>query len=566
MTFRQTRTAALTTLALAGIVAASEAGAYSRVTYALAYGNTAPQLLHETTTSLRVEGKDNAGNLVGSLHCPIASNCPSSIAGAVNNVVVLEYDANREQLLSEKCRGIVSTLPQGRCENGDLEVVLRVRQGALFVKTVAESRDGPLLDTTSGPDVRFEFVEDPTRYWSPTGFWYDSTIKGYRFPAGNYKVFAPALGRYCKPVQANPGVRFDLPPDGSATVQIVYRGTECTVQIAADIDVGLTMSSDQGPITCQKMGQAGVATTKSICTGVFPFGLPVRITAAVPSGAQPYFGWVNNTCEHLPDIRTECNFTPTLDLLAATFTNIRMSTQAASAPPPPPPPPPVALTLAAGASAPPDRAAAKGAVGEVMLALRASAANGVAMLSSISVQASGSGRDDLDLVDVRVVLDANGDGIADAGETVLGNGRLTADNGILRLDFTSPLAVTGSADLLVVADIATQITSASAGLLGGAGIVLAIGVLAWPAGRRRAGPVLGAIALAVTMAAGCGGGEPAEPAVEAVPVDPAPAGPPVLLTYRLDLVAAEATDTATPANVLNVPSLPVRGAIVTVAK
>ncbi|MEO8523773.1 MAG: hypothetical protein ABI460_03540 [Caldimonas sp.] len=565
------RACGLLALAGAGLLAPTEsAEAYSRAIHTSEINVAHPQYLHETSSQFRVEGKDNAGNLVGISRCPaLGYNCPSSIAGAVTNVVVLEIDLDREEVLSEKCKGIVSTVPQLRCENGDLEVTLRVRMGELVVKVSTEGNNGPLLDTTTsgGKATRFEFLGSPTNYWETNPYWNDSKINAYHFPAGKYKVYAPDLGRHCKPVQTNPGVDFDLPAGGRTTVEIIYRGTECTVQIATDVDIsGLTMASDSGALTCEAKGQVGVASTKTICTGVFPFNQPVRLSATVPAGLQPYFARVGAGCDYSPVDRTTCSFTPTLDRRADNFTNIHMTAQAAAAPPPPPP---VALSVAAGASAPDDRPAMKGAVGETMLQLRATAANGTAMMSSLTLQASGSGRDDMDLVEVRVVLDANGNGIADPGETVVGRGRPAADNGVLRIDFASPVAVSSATDLVVVADIAAVVNSASAAAWGGAGVFLALGVMAWPAGRRRLVPGLLAIAVVLVITAGCGGSDDDAvdpPVVVDPPVNPVPPAPPVLLSYRLDATAAEAVDTSTPANVVNVAALPVIGATVTVEK
>ena len=55
------------------------------------------------------------------------------------------------------------------------------------------------------------------------------------------------------------------------------------------------------------------------------------------------------------------------------------------------------------------------------------------------LHSSGSGRDDLDLSEIRVINDLDRDGTADPGEPLLARGRATADNGSLRLTLATPL-------------------------------------------------------------------------------------------------------------------------------
>ena len=558
----------------AGLASAPAAEAAAQASYlANTYANARPDVVRETTSRFRTEGKDNAGNLVGFRECStIGAACASTIPGAVNNVVVLEIDLQREEVVTEWCRGVVSTIPQLRCENGDYQVTLRLRQGALTIRTRAEGSDGPLLGQAISGATRFEFAEDPTKFWNMSPYWTDSTVVaplsvGYRFPAGRYKVFSPDLGKYCLPVQANPGVGFDLPADGATHVEVVYRGTECLVQVATDVDVAdLTMSGDGGTFTCVAKGQFGVPWVKSVCSGRFPFNQPMRIRASVPAGQEPYFP-TNTSCEYAPTDRTYCNLKPKGDYTIDNFTNISMSAKPVGVTPPPPP---VALAVAKASSSPDDGLAVKGATDVPLLALQADASNGTAMLQAITLKAAGTGRDDLDLAMVRVVLDADGNGRFDAGETVLAQGRPSVDDGELRLAFGSALAVPSSARLLVVADIGGEVHAASAAAWGGGGVLLAVGCFAWPAARRRGrvAVLLVALALAATVGSGCGGsgGSEDDPVDPPVVVDPPPAPPPLPVSYRLDLIAVEATDTATPAGTLNVAALPIVGATLTVAR
>lgn len=205
MTLSLARSILLAGFAATATLAATDSQAYSRLSF---FGSPAPQYSHQSTSRLRIEGKDAAGALVGIRYCGINANCFSTVPGAVTNVVVLEYNASREEVISEKCKGVLSSVPQLRCENGDLELSMRLLTGGLVFKFVGDS----LLDTGSaaGP-VRYEFAEDPTRYWTHGDVRYDSALKAYRFPAGNYRVVPPDLGQHCKPKPLEPGLALTLP-------------------------------------------------------------------------------------------------------------------------------------------------------------------------------------------------------------------------------------------------------------------------------------------------------------------------------------------------------------------
>jgi hypothetical protein len=544
--------------------AATDASAVTAAARARYTGDTPmrPDAPQETTSRFRFEGKDAAGGLTATRYCAVTSTCTVDLGAAVTYSIVLELDGEREEIASERCNGVTSTVIQGSCQNGALDVTLRLRTGLLEIKT----RTDVLLGSPIGSGAnRFEFFNDATKYWNTNPYWFDEVAKAYRFPAGRYRLFAPPLGKYCLPVQANPGVEFDLPAGGRTAVEIVYRGTDCLVQVATDADIaGLRMSTDRGALTCEAKGQFGVPSTKSVCSGRFPIGQQLTITAELPSGLQAYFG-TTGECDPLVADRSRCVFKPRLDYTIDNFTNIVMTARAASVPLPPEP---VALSFALGASSPSDGVAAKGEHSLPMLQLRATAANGTAMLQTLTLKAAGSGRDDLDLATVKLVLDANGNGRFDAGETVLAEGRPGADNGEVQLTLGSALAIPATADLLVVADLAADVHGAAAAMAG-TGVLLALGILMWPAPRRRAGEVaLGFAIFALVMLpalTGCGGGDP-EPADETVaegPPDTPPPAPPVLVTYRLDLTAYTATDTAVPPRALVSPVL-VEGATVTV--
>ncbi len=285
----------------------------------------------------------------------------------------------------------------------------------------------------------------------------------------------------------------------------------------------------------------------------------------MPAGLEPYFEWVNNTCSQLPNDRTQCNFTPVYDYTVSPVrTDITLGTRTAGTPAPPEP---VVLAVEKGASSPEDRRVAKGATDVSVLQVQAASVNGRSMLQALTLKASGSGRDDLDLTTIKVVLDGNGNGIADPGETVLAEGRPAADDGTLRLVLASPLAIDAAAQIIVVADVAGDVHVAA--LAGGGAVLASLGPLGVPWVRRRRGVAMAmAMALVVGMAlvAGCGGGSGDDGSGDPAAVDPPPPLVAVLVTYRIDLVSIEATNTATPAAPVTVSSLPVAGATITVTK
>lgn len=545
----RTLRAALALLALSFVALAAQAHLV-RFSPVVPYG-ISPSTFN-TTTRIRVEYYSNAGVLLHTGYCG-TGGCSAPFNGAAKVVAALEYNPSREEVLLERCAGVLSTVPQGYCVDGALDVTLRVRTGMLVIKHVAEG-GRPLLELTTTAGPKFTFLEDSTRSWpAPSG----TSLVGsaYAFPAGSYTVTSPDLPGHCRPVVTNNGQRLDLSAGSTATVEIRYRGTECSVTVRTDREVpGLTVSSDTGVMTCG--GRPGEPT---VCEGRLRFNQPTRITASLPAGLQPYFGYVNNRCEYLPLDRTSCTFTPTLD------TSVHLSVQPAGATPPPADP--VGLAVEPASASPHDGGVAKGARAVPMLHLRATPLNGTASLQAITVKTSGTGRDDLDLINVRLVLDANGNGIADAGEAVLAEGRPTGDDGSLRMVLPSPLALAAAADLVVAVDVADEVHSAAAAVLGGTGTILAFGLMAWPGSRRRIGAGLVAVAIAVVLVSACGGGDP-----EPVVVDPdasidAPVPPPpVVLTYRLDVTGVEAFDAAAPATALAIDPLPITGATIAVVQ
>lgn len=108
----------------------------------------------------------------------------------------------------------------------------------------------------------------------------------------------------------------------------------------------------------------------------------------------------------------------------------------------------VALSLPAVA----DRNVAAGSSGNVILLLRLYSPSGDAELNGLTLEATGSGNDTT-VRNIRLVVDANGNGTVDAGEPVIAAGVFGADDGALELTMNSPFAVPpGVTDLLVTYD------------------------------------------------------------------------------------------------------------------
>ena len=90
-----------------------------------------------------------------------------------------------------------------------------------------------------------------------------------------------------------------------------------------------------------------------------------------------------------------------------------------------------------------------------MLRFRLTSNSGSTRLNSITLRASGNGNDAADITVVRLWADVDGDGSVSSGDTELGTGSYSSDNGVLQLqlnavsDFSIP---SGDSDYLVTYD------------------------------------------------------------------------------------------------------------------
>lgn len=171
------------------------------------------------------------------------------------------------------------------------------------------------------------------------------------------------------------------------------------------------------------------------------------------------------------------------------------------------------ITAAKPANAPTDATRNKGQSNVLMLAFTLNPSQAT-QLQSITLQASGSGNDNLDLTAIRLIRDANANGQIDSGETPIATGTFSTDNGTLTLTLSAPLALNpGVSQFLVAADIASMLAARPVALRAQSFPALPTPLLlallplallgAWRTRSLRVG--LLALALALTLAA-CGAG------------------------------------------------------------
>ncbi len=545
----------------AGLMAhAPQAAAQSGISYASG-GGVYVSAHHQTNTRIVAEYWGSDGRLLGTRICPAPGTCNLlPLAGTARYAMVVEYDGNREALVAETCNGVASNVPQGQCINGPLHVTMRVRSGLVRYRFVADERPGrPYAAPASGGFGNIARLEFPSidegggnKYWNARGF--RDTAGLYPTPAGQYHLSSPNLAGHCKPVRTNPDEGLSVLDGQTTEFTVRYTGTRCTLTVhtsSTPAEAGVVASDPEG-LNCRPL------TSGSRCSAEFNFDSMPRLIAHPGAGWQARFGRNFTGCSHDEPDPAVCEILADGDHeITAQFTRATS---------PPPPPPPVTLSAVLGPATPVDGDVAKGSQGVSMLQLLLTPANGVARLNALTLQASGSGRDDLDLNEVRVHLDSNGNGLPDAGEPVLARGRFVADNGSQRLVLDTPLEFSTATAMVVVADIANTVHSAAAA----GGVLMAVALLGFlrSGGRTPSRAARCGLAIVLVVAAGlvaCGGDDGRTPGDASPPTTPPVTPPvtppaPVLLSYQLQLTAVEATDTASAPATLSVAGLPLTGA------
>ncbi|MGK0617432.1 InlB B-repeat-containing protein [Meiothermus cerbereus] len=343
---------------------------------------------------------------------------------------------------------------------------------------------------------------------------------------GSYTVTAPSVVVSGTTYNPNPASQNVAVTTGSATASVNYTQAPAA-SFALTVNKGGTgsgtVSSSPAGINC------GVT-----CSATFSSGASV-ILSPVADAASTFAGWSG-----------ACTGTGTCSVTmdAAKTVTATFNTTPAGSP---------TITAAKPANAPTDATRNKGQSNVLMLAFTLNPSQAT-QLQNITLQASGSGNDSLDLTAIKLIRDANANGQMDSSETPIATGTFSADNGTLTFTLSTPLALSpGASQFLVAADIASTLAARpamqKAQSLPALPTPLLLTLLplmllgAWRMRSLRAGFL--ALALALTLAA-CGVGGPNTT--------------PVNKTYQINLTALSAQGSPT------VSGLPITGAIITVQK
>jgi len=344
---------------------------------------------------------------------------------------------------------------------------------------------------------------------------------------GVYTITAPSVVVSGTSYNPNPASQNVTVTSGSATASVNYTQAPATTFTLSVSKSG----TGSGSVTSSPAGINCGAT----CSAAFNSGASVILSAVADAGST-FAGWggacsgSTGACSVAMDAARS---------VTATFNTA----------------PAAGLTIASAkpANAPTDANRNKGQNNVSMLAFTLNPSQAT-QLQSITLQASGSGNDNLDLTAVKLIRDANANGQIDSGETPIATGTFSADNGTLTLTLSTPLALSpGSNQFLVAADIASSLAARPAVLKAQSLPALPTPLLftllplmllgAWRMRSMRVGFLV--LALALTLAACGGSGQNT---------------PPVNKTYQINLTALSAQGSPT------VSGLPISGATITVQK
>ncbi len=299
----------------------------------------------------------------------------------------------------------------------------------------------------------------------------------------------------------------------------------CSVTLDSAKTVSVTFDTNQAgtfAVSVSKTGSGSVSSNPSgincglTCTANFASGASITLTATPDTGFN-FVGWGG-----------ACSGTGTCNVTADASQTVSATFQSNTNPATP-------VTASKGTNLPADVTTEKGASNIPVLSFGLS---GNATLSSVTLKSTGTGNDALDLSNLKLYLDANGNGKVDAGETALAQGKFSADNGETTLTLTTPLTLSSSSQFLIAVDINTQLAALAAlPLLGFA----AFGFIK----RKPMQALLFVTLISLIMATGCGEVTPAKTS-----------------TYQLSLSEIAVTTTLG-ANV-EVTGLPIQGTALTI--
>lgn len=125
-------------------------------------------------------------------------------------------------------------------------------------------------------------------------------------------------------------------------------------------------------------------------------------------------------------------------------------------------------------------------------------------VDTVTLQAAGTGQDAADVTTVKVYLDANGDGVVDSGDTLVGSGAFSADNGSVQLKMNSFfLHPAQPAQVIIAYDFNTVLASAWPVMPLS---LFLVGALLVPGFRKSGWRGLAALLLVGLVSCGGGGG------------------------------------------------------------
>ncbi|GIW34849.1 hypothetical protein [Meiothermus sp.] len=340
---------------------------------------------------------------------------------------------------------------------------------------------------------------------------------------GVYTVTAPSVVVSGTTYNPNPASQNVTVTTGSATASVNYTQAPAAtfaLSVSKGGTGGGTVSSSPAGINCG-----------ATCSANYSSGANVILSAVADTGSS-FAGWGG-----------ACSGTGTCSVTMDAARSVIATFNTAPA---------GALTISAAkpANAPTDATRNKGQSSVLMLAFTLNPSQAT-QLQNITLQASGSGNDSLDLTVVKLIRDANANGQIDSGETPIASGTFSADNGTLTLTLSTPLALgTGDSQFLVAADIASTLAARPAVLKAQSlpalptPLLLTLLPLVLLGAWRMRSLRVGLLALALSLAA-CGGGQSTTP---------------VNKTYQINLTAVSAQGSPT------LSGLPITGATITVQK
>lgn len=322
--------------------------------------------------------------------------------------------------------------------------------------------------------------------------------------------------------------------------------TSCTLTINAAKTVTATFNTVPTggtnfalSVTKTGTGTGGVSSNPGgincggTCSANFAQGSNVSLTAT-PDPASSFAGW-SGACSGTG----ACSVTmDAAKSVTASFTSSGVT--------PPPPPAGATASVSQSSNTPASGTANKGARDVPALGVDLSIGSSAATLQSVTISASGTGNDQLDITGLKLYLDANGNGLVDAGETALAQGAFAANDGTATLSLNTPkaLAANSNSRLLVALDFNSSL--AGMPLKAALGSVVLALLLGWRSRRRFALLALAGLGLALSACQ-----------TTVVPVG-------TTRTYQLSLTGINLKDSSNAS--ISVSGLPISGTTISVSK